>query len=111
MLFAHSIKRKDLYDMNGSRTTSHSSSHRQHHPIRAEQQLALVADPSESPVADDDWVVDSGSRRVGLDAIHRARHLLDAAAEHDAAAAAKRSQELRRPIPAGPTRLYAGKSR
>ncbi len=81
-------------------STSHATAHHRHRrPMHGEQQLALV-DNAASSDPDDDWVIDSGSRRVGLDAIHQARHLLDEAAQHDAVAAAKRSAELLRRVSA-----------
>jgi hypothetical protein len=90
---------------NSRETSQHPSSsqqagpsHRHRRPIQGEQQLALASDPDQRSQSDDDWVIDAGTRRVGLDAIHHARHLLDEAAQHDAVAAAKRSAELLRRV-------------
>ena len=83
-----------------------TESHRHHRPIHGEQQLELVPDAVADgrPKAEDndnDWVIDSGSRRVGLAAIHEARHLIDEAAQHEAEARAQRSSELALTAPIG----------
>ncbi len=85
-----------------------TESHRHHRPIHGEQQLELVPDAvadgrpkAEGNDNDNDWVIDSGSRRVGLAAIHEARHLIDEAAQHEAEARAQRSSELFLTAPIG----------
>ena len=89
-----------------------NESHRHHRPIRGEQQLELVPGAVAEGRHEDndnindwndqnDWVVDSGSRRVGLAAIHEARHLIDEAAQHEAEARARRSSELFLTTPIG----------
>jgi hypothetical protein len=81
------------------KTPGRNRMHRHHRPMVGEQQLELVTDAPSPSGANDDWVVDSGSRRVGLAAIHEARHLLDEAEQHEAVARARRSAELALPLP------------